>query len=183
MPAGRLPAAFDALPGDANFAAVKKQIPGRMFTAQDAPTIFVSTVPAAIIVTAGAPQFVAIPGTSLQYVANSDAALFRDRTGTYYYLVSGRWFSAAEPRRTVDVRDAEPAARLRAHSAERSARLRAGVGAGHAAGAGSDHPVADSAAGHAESHQAKLEWSTRARRSSCRFPARRCSTRPIPRST
>jgi hypothetical protein len=95
MPAGRLPAAFDALPADPNFAAVKKQIPGRMFTARDAPTIFVSTAPAAIIVTAGAPQFVVIPGTSLQYVANSDAALFRDRTGTFYYLVSGRWFSAS----------------------------------------------------------------------------------------
>ena len=41
MPAGRLPAAFAALPGDANFAAVKKQIPGRTFTAQNAPTVFV----------------------------------------------------------------------------------------------------------------------------------------------
>lgn len=94
-PAGRLPPAFAALPGDANFAAVKKQIPGRPLAPQDAPTVFVSTVPAAIIVTNGPPQYVAIAGTGLQYVANTDAALFRDTgSGRYYYLVSGRWFAA-----------------------------------------------------------------------------------------
>ena len=94
-PAGRLPAGFAALPTDRNFAEVKKQIPGRPLTARDAPTIFVSTTPAAIIVTDGRPQYVAIPGTSLQYAANTDAALFRDTgTDTLYYLVSGRWFSA-----------------------------------------------------------------------------------------
>jgi hypothetical protein len=94
-PAGTLPAGFAALPSDANFAEVKKQIPGRPLAAREAPTIFVSTAPAAIIVTDGRPQYVAIPGTSLQYATNTDAALFRDaRSGTVYYLVSGRWFSA-----------------------------------------------------------------------------------------
>lgn len=94
MPAGTLPAVFGALPNDGNFAAVKQQIPGRSFTPATVPTIFVSTTPAAIIVTNGPPQYAAIAGTSLAYVANTDAALFRDRAGTYYYLVSGRWFSA-----------------------------------------------------------------------------------------
>ncbi len=94
MPAGTLPPVFGALPGNANFADVKKQIPGRAFTPATVPTIFVSTTPAAIIVTSGPPQYAAIPGTSLSYVANTDAALFRDAAGTYYYLVSGRWFSA-----------------------------------------------------------------------------------------
>ena len=94
-PAGALPPAFGALPGDANFAEVKKQIPGRTLAAKDAPAIFVSTTPAAIIVTNGRPQYVAIPGTSLQYAANTDAALFRDtKGGGVYYLVSGRWFAA-----------------------------------------------------------------------------------------
>src|SRR5262249_21631913 len=37
---------------------------------------------------------VAIPGTSLEYVSNTDAALFRAGGRTFYYLVSGRWFSA-----------------------------------------------------------------------------------------
>ena len=95
MPAGALPPSFAALPNDANFADVKKQIPGRPLSAKDAPTVFVATTPAAIIVTNGPPQYVAIPRTSLQYAANTDAALFRDTSdGRVYYLVSGRWFAA-----------------------------------------------------------------------------------------
>src|SRR5262245_8805043 len=93
-PAPRLPAAFSGLPNDASFAAVKKQIPGRAIKASEMPTPFVSTVPAEIIVTSGPPAFVAIPGTSLEYVSNTDAALFRAQGRTWYFLVSGRWFSA-----------------------------------------------------------------------------------------
>jgi hypothetical protein len=93
-PAGALPAGFANLPNDRNFAELKPNIPGRPYTPATAPTIFVSTTPAAIVVTSGAPQFTPIPGTSLSYVANTDAALFRDRGGRYYYLVSGRWFAA-----------------------------------------------------------------------------------------
>jgi hypothetical protein len=96
MPAGKLPPAFNALPADANFADVKKQIPGRTIAVKDAPTIFVSTTPAAIIVTNGPPQYLAIPATSLQYATNTDAPLFRNTAdGRLYYLVSGRWFAAA----------------------------------------------------------------------------------------
>lgn len=94
MPAGTLPAVFGALPNDRDFADVRKQIPGRPFTPATVPTIFVSTTPAAIIATSGPPQFTPIPGTSLSYVANTDAAVFREARGTFYYLVSGRWFSA-----------------------------------------------------------------------------------------
>ena len=93
-PVATLPPAFSELPADASFAEVKKQIPGRRIGAADVPSIFVSTVPAEIIVTAGPPQFVRIAATSLEYVSNTDAALFRMAGATYYYLVSGRWFSA-----------------------------------------------------------------------------------------
>ena len=94
-PADALPPAFAALPADGSFGDVKKQIPGRRLSASDAPTVFVSSTPAAIIVTNGRPQYVAIAGTSLQYAANTDAALFRDaKDGRVYYLVSGRWFAA-----------------------------------------------------------------------------------------
>ena len=94
--AGSLPAAFAALPANANFKDVKAQIPGRRYGPADAPTVFTSTTPAAIIVTDGPPRWATIAGTSLQYAANSDAALFRDMTqgGRLYYLVSGRWFAA-----------------------------------------------------------------------------------------
>jgi hypothetical protein len=94
MPTSALPPSFANLPNDRNFADLKQSIPGRAYTPATAPTIFVSSVPAAIIVTSGPPQFAAIPGTSLSYVSNTDAALFRDRGGRYYYLVSGRWFAA-----------------------------------------------------------------------------------------
>ncbi|MEO8303212.1 MAG: hypothetical protein ABI724_03760 [Betaproteobacteria bacterium] len=94
-PVAVLPASFSSLPNDANFGEVKKQVPARVVRASDVPAIFVSTSPAEIIVTAGPPAYVAIPGTNLQYVANTDAALFRDTAdGRHFYLVSGRWFAA-----------------------------------------------------------------------------------------
>ena len=94
-PAGTLPAAFSSLPDDRNFADVRKQLPGRRLAAADMPQVFVSTTPAEIIVTQGAPQYTAIAGTQLQYVANTDAPLFRHQgNGLTYFLVSGRWFSA-----------------------------------------------------------------------------------------
>ncbi|MBN8249126.1 MAG: hypothetical protein J0L84_16990, partial [Verrucomicrobia bacterium] len=94
LPAGPLPPAFSSLPADGNFAEVKRQVPGRALAASDAPTVFVSMTSAAIIVTTGAPKLTAIPGTALSFVSNTDAALFQDAGGTYYYLISGRWFSA-----------------------------------------------------------------------------------------
>jgi hypothetical protein len=95
VPADKLPPAFTSLPADANFADVRRQIPGRTLAAKDAPTVYVSTTPAEIIITDGPPKFAAIPGTTLEYLANSPVAVFRDKgTKTIYYLVSGRWFSA-----------------------------------------------------------------------------------------
>ena len=95
-PVTKLPPTFSSLPSDPNFAAVRKQIPGRRMSPAEMPTIFVSTVPAEIIVTTGVPRLVPIPGTSLRYVANTDANLIVDsKTGKYYFLASGRWFSAA----------------------------------------------------------------------------------------
>ena len=62
---------------------------------RDAPTIFVSTKPAEIIVTTGPPAFAPVPGTALQQVRNSNATLFLDTgTGRFYYLISGRWFAS-----------------------------------------------------------------------------------------
>jgi len=94
-PVAPLPPEFAALPNDANFADVKKQIPARTLAAKDVPAIHVSTVPAEIIVTTGPPTYAPIPGTSLQYLANSDAAVFREIANLrYFFLISGRWFSA-----------------------------------------------------------------------------------------
>ncbi|HST75275.1 MAG TPA: hypothetical protein VLJ20_07880 [Acetobacteraceae bacterium] len=94
-PVERLPAAFGKIPNDPNFAEVRKSIPARPVKLADAPTIFVSTKPAEIIVTTGPPAFAPVPGTSLQQVKNSNATLFLDTgSGRFYYLVSGRWFAS-----------------------------------------------------------------------------------------
>jgi hypothetical protein len=94
-PTTKLPQGFRAVADDKSFTDLRRALPARP-PAGPVPTIFVSTKPAEIIVTTGAPQFVPIPGTALQYVKNTDADLFLyPSTGRFYYLTSGRWFASA----------------------------------------------------------------------------------------
>ncbi len=80
---------------DANFAAARKAIPPPASGPGVVQVIFVSTKPAEIIVTSGAPQFEPVPGTGLQVVRNTNSVLFFDpSSGLFYLLASGRWFSA-----------------------------------------------------------------------------------------
>ena len=59
------------------------------------PAIFVATSPTELIVTDGPANYVAIPGTSLLYVSNTNMYVFEEvNTQTAYVLISGRWFSA-----------------------------------------------------------------------------------------
>src|SRR5262249_14137241 len=91
----RLPASFSRLPSDANFAEARQAVPATPAPAAQVPTIFASPKPAEIIVTDGAMQFAAIPGTNLQYVKNTASDLLFDTAQRkFYYLISGRWFSA-----------------------------------------------------------------------------------------
>jgi hypothetical protein len=60
-----------------------------------APAIFVSTTPAELIVTEGPPQFATVEGTSLEYVENTTANVFKEPTDEeLYVLISSRWFRA-----------------------------------------------------------------------------------------
>jgi hypothetical protein len=73
--------------------------PGYVDSAASADTavtrIIVSTKPAELIQSDGAPVFAPIPGTDLEYVVNSHNDIFRVTTsGQYYVLLSGRWFRA-----------------------------------------------------------------------------------------
>jgi hypothetical protein len=62
-------------------------------TLEGAPAIYVSTTPAALIVTDGPARFASLAGTSLQYVVNTAAKVFREPTDQeLYVLLSGRWF-------------------------------------------------------------------------------------------
>jgi hypothetical protein len=57
------------------------------------PTIYVSTVPAELIMTRGAPSYEPIAGTPLLDVTNTDDNIIVDpTTSSQYVLISGRWF-------------------------------------------------------------------------------------------
>ena len=90
-PAAKLPSSLHALPADANWAEARKRLPGTAASA--APKVFVTTEPAELIVTTGAPAYRRIRETRLQQVTNTKSVLFRDESdGKLYFLVAGRWF-------------------------------------------------------------------------------------------
>jgi len=91
-PTTALPATFRNLPADPALADARQAIPAR--PAAPPAEIIVSETPAELIVTTGPPEFAPVPGTSLQVATNTDSVLYRAQNGTYYYLTSGRWFSA-----------------------------------------------------------------------------------------
>ena len=61
----------------------------------DAPPIFVTNRPAVLVSTEGQPLFAEIPKTKLQYVINTEWALFYYDKSAYYLLAGERWLTAA----------------------------------------------------------------------------------------
>ena len=62
-------------------------------TSGSPPAVLVSTTPAELLVTRGAPQLSPISGTKLLYVTNTEHDIFLDvPTQNYYVLLSGRWY-------------------------------------------------------------------------------------------
>ena len=59
----------------------------------EVPDVYVVYGPAELIETKGDPTFTAIPGTGLEFAANTSGNIFRLGTN-YYILVSGRWFKS-----------------------------------------------------------------------------------------
>jgi hypothetical protein len=97
QPAGKLPESFQKLPADTNWQDVRANLPGKAIAAAAVPTVIVSTQPAELLLLRGAPTYRAVTGTDLLWVSNTDSDLFRlGKTGAFYYLVAGRWFSASE---------------------------------------------------------------------------------------
>lgn len=59
------------------------------------PNIYVVTTPSELIVTTGPPALKNVPGTSLQWVSNTQSdVFFLASTNAWYVLLSGRWFSS-----------------------------------------------------------------------------------------
>ncbi|MEE8524459.1 MAG: hypothetical protein V3T72_11050 [Thermoanaerobaculia bacterium] len=99
--ADELSADFLRLPED--WAEVRSLLPGqttgRRLTAGELPAVYAATRPAELIVLDGAPELTPIAGTRLMWAQNTDSDLFLyGGDGSYYYLVSGRWFRS----RTLD---------------------------------------------------------------------------------
>ncbi len=95
--------AADELPPDFlrlgdDWQEVVKRLPGggASLVSESIPAVYATTEPAELIVIDGAPALTPIEDTRLLWVQNTDADLFLyGGDGSYYFLVSGRWFRAA----------------------------------------------------------------------------------------
>jgi hypothetical protein len=95
--AGTLPASFNKLPAEDNWKDVKANLPGKAIAASAVPKVFVSVLPAELILLTGEPAYTPVTGTQLLWVSNTESDVFRlGKTGAVYYLVAGRWFSAPD---------------------------------------------------------------------------------------
>ena len=90
-----MPPSFSKLPADDNFKEVKAESARRSL--KTAPQVFVSQTPGELILLTGEPNYLLVDGTNLLWVSNTESDVFRmGKTGTVYYLVAGRWFSAPD---------------------------------------------------------------------------------------
>ena len=102
QPAGKLPDSFKTLPGEKdkendNWKEVRDALPGKSLNASQVPKVFVSTMPAEMILLRGPASYVTVGNTKLLWVNNTESDVFRmTRTGPVYFLTSGRWFSAPD---------------------------------------------------------------------------------------
>jgi hypothetical protein len=96
-PAGGLPDSFKKLPAEENWKDVKANLPGKPINASAVPKVFVGFQPAELILLSGEPNYLLVEGTGLLWVSNTESDVFRmGKTGSVYYLVAGRWFSAPD---------------------------------------------------------------------------------------
>ena len=97
-PTNQLPKQMSKVLQNPNFTSLKGFIPPPPGSAASFPAVYYSDTPAEIIVFGGEPQWTPIPGTQLSFASNTDSTVFKDATtGAYYYLTSGRWFTALRP--------------------------------------------------------------------------------------
>jgi hypothetical protein len=95
--AGALPGSFVKLPADDNWKDVKAALKGAKLADNQVPRVFVSTKPAELILVNGAPNYLVVPRTKLLWLSNTESDVFRlGKGGPIFFLVSGRWFSAAD---------------------------------------------------------------------------------------
>jgi hypothetical protein len=90
-PAGTLPDSFKKLPAEENWKDVKANVPGKALAASAVPKVFVSFLPAELILLTGEPNYLLVGKTELLWVSNTESDVFRmGKTGPVFYLVAGR---------------------------------------------------------------------------------------------
>jgi len=96
-PAKSLPGDLSKLPADDNFKDARENVPPKQPQYSKAPTIFMTTEPAELIVIDGKPKYKAAGPEDLDYVANTEADLFYYRKDkNWYFLVAGRWYRTSK---------------------------------------------------------------------------------------
>ena len=94
-PTNQLPKQMSKVPENSNFTDLKGFIPPPPGSAASFPIVYYSATPAEIIVFGGEPQWTPISGSQLAYASNTSSSVFKyTPTGAFYYLTSGRWFTA-----------------------------------------------------------------------------------------
>jgi hypothetical protein len=80
-----------------NDPSARRELTGLRLTDRP-PAVFVSTTPAQLLITDGAPQFADMPGTTLRYAVNTTAKLFKEPTDQeLYVLLADRWYRSWQP--------------------------------------------------------------------------------------
>jgi len=96
--ATKLPGDFGKLPDEPNWTGVRDCLPGNLNKLDNQnvpePMVFYSSEAAELLLTDGAPAWVAIGDGGLSYADNSEQELFRV-DAQVFLLLSGRWFSSA----------------------------------------------------------------------------------------
>jgi Domain of unknown function (DUF4136) len=99
-PAGTVPDGTDAAfeqAVEAKAVDATDHVGGQASATADAgiPTVYVTSTPMELILTDGPPAFAPYEGTSLQYVANTSARVFKEPTDQELYVfLSGQWYRA-----------------------------------------------------------------------------------------
>ncbi|HEV2483680.1 MAG TPA: hypothetical protein VGS79_28635 [Puia sp.] len=96
-PAGNIPSELNQVQSavdNANSSSPGYQDSAAAAQDKELSNIIVSTSPAELIQTSGAPNWTPISGTGLSYAANTTNDIFQDGSGKYYVLISGRWYSS-----------------------------------------------------------------------------------------
>ncbi len=95
QPVSRLPKDMSKVPGNQNWADLKKFIPPPPGSTARYPRVLYSDGPAELIAFNGPAVYSNIPGTELVHATNTDSIVFvYSPSNTYYYLTAGRWFAA-----------------------------------------------------------------------------------------